>query len=158
MVTIPAAEAAVLEALPFFMLGTVDATGAADCSHRGRMPRGEAGLRGEEGTHDPLVKVTGPRRLVFPDYKGNAMFNSLGNLIQRPAVSLLFLDFARGLRLRVDGDAVIHDDPARWPEAWHGWWPAALRCIEVAVTGYDAGCVGTVPRLRLDEAAVTPLR
>ena len=57
--------------------------------------------------------VTGPGELAFPDYDGNGMFKSLGNLRANPAVGLLFINMhGAARRLRVNGDArVLRDDP-----------------------------------------------
>lgn len=72
--------------------------GGADASHRG----GEAGF----------VSVHGPRRLSFPDYPGNAMFNTLGNLVANPAIGLLFVDFTSGDVLQASGRAIVGADAA----------------------------------------------
>jgi hypothetical protein len=51
-------------------------------------------------------------RLAFPDYNGNGMFLSLGNIAVNPQIGLLSIDFERAKRLRVDGEAsVSSDDP-----------------------------------------------
>ncbi|MBC7634131.1 MAG: pyridoxamine 5'-phosphate oxidase family protein, partial [Acetobacteraceae bacterium] len=78
---------------------TATADGQPDCSFKG----GPAGF----------VRVTGPSELAFPDYDGNGMFKSLGNLRANPAVGLLFINMhGAARRLRVNGDArVLRDDP-----------------------------------------------
>ena len=59
-----------------------------------------------------FVRVAGPSELVFPDYDGNGMFKSLGNIAVNPNVALLFIDFERPRRLRINGTATIsRDDP-----------------------------------------------
>ena len=70
--------------------------GGADASHRGGFPG--------------FVRVVDARRLVFEDYPGNAMFNTLGNLRVHPWVGLLFVDFADGGVLQLSGRARIADD------------------------------------------------
>jgi hypothetical protein len=67
--------------------------GGADASHRGGSPG--------------FVEVLGPRRMAFPDYPGNAMFNTLGNLVANPAIGLLFVDFAAGDVLQLAGQAEV---------------------------------------------------
>lgn len=83
----------------YFFLATATADGQPDCSFKG----GPAGF----------VRVTGPDELAFPDYDGNGMFKSLGNLRANPAVGLLFINMhGAARRLRVNGDArVLRDDP-----------------------------------------------
>ncbi|OBF42164.1 pyridoxamine 5'-phosphate oxidase [Mycobacterium sp. ACS1612] len=75
-----------------FFLGTVHPTRGADASHRG----GQAGfVRVEDGG------------LWWPDYPGNNMFNSFGNIEVDPTASLLFIDFDSGTRLHVSGTAAV---------------------------------------------------
>lgn len=87
-----------IETRPFFFLSTADAQGRPDCSYKGGAPG--------------FVRVPDPRTMVFPSYDGNGMFKSLGNLLVNPYVGLLFIDFERPRRLRVNGRATVHhDDP-----------------------------------------------
>lgn len=88
-----------IESSIFFFLATADAEGRPDCSYRG----GPAGF----------VRVTGPSELAFPDYDGNGMFRSLGNLTVNPHLGMLFIAMnGRPHRLRVNGRArVYRDDP-----------------------------------------------
>jgi len=82
----------------FFIASFHPATGA-DASHRGGRPG--------------FVKVDGGHRLVVPDYPGNAMFNTLGNLLEHPHVGLLFLDYASGDTLQLAGRAALRFEPER---------------------------------------------
>lgn len=66
-----------IESLGFFFLATADAQGRPDCSFKGGAPG--------------FTRVVGPELLVFPDYDGNGMFKSLGNILQNPFVGLLFI-------------------------------------------------------------------
>ncbi len=87
-----------IESRELFFLATADAEGRPDCSYKG----GDAGF----------VRVTGAAELAFPSYDGNGMFRSLGNMLANPAVALLFIDFERPRRLRVNGRASFSaDDP-----------------------------------------------
>lgn len=60
----------------------------------------------------PTVFVANPKTVVFPDYSGNKMYNSLGNILANPHIGMLFMDFptASRLRLRVNGKAEIAED------------------------------------------------
>ena len=89
-------DRAFIAAQPLFLFATADADGRPECSHKG----------GEPG----FVRVLDASRLAFPSYDGNGMFRSLGNLLVNPHVGLLFIDFADGRRLRVQGRATL--DPA----------------------------------------------
>jgi predicted pyridoxine 5'-phosphate oxidase superfamily flavin-nucleotide-binding protein len=91
-------DRAFIESRQLFFLATADAEGRPDCSYKG----GAAGF----------VRVTAESELAFPSYDGNGMFRSLGNVMVNPAVALLFIDFERPQRLRVNGRARVEaNDP-----------------------------------------------
>jgi predicted pyridoxine 5'-phosphate oxidase superfamily flavin-nucleotide-binding protein len=76
-----------------FFIATVPPGQAADVSHRGGNPG--------------FVRIAGGRRLEWADYPGNAMFNTLGNLLLDPEAGLLFVDFQRGTLLHLNGRATV---------------------------------------------------
>lgn len=81
-------------------VATADAQGRPECSYKGGLPG--------------FVRVLDDRTLAFPDYDGNGMYRSWGNVLVNPAVGLLFLDFETPKRLRVNGSAQITaNDPLR---------------------------------------------
>ena len=85
-------DKAFIESAAYFFLATADAQGRPDCSFKGGMPG--------------FVRVTGDGELAFPDYDGNGMFKSLGNVIVNPNVGLLFIALHdKPKRLRVNGSA-----------------------------------------------------
>ena len=89
-----------------FFLATADAAGSPELLVQGRRP----GLR----------HVVDEHTLAFPSYDGNGMYLSTGNVLRNPAVGMLFIDFVKGHRLRLNGDASIDlEDPliGEWPEA-----------------------------------------
>lgn len=83
-----------------FFVATRSAGGEADASHRG----GNSGF----------VAVLGERSLRWPDYVGNAMMMTLGNLQEDPSAGLLFVDWKNGTTLQVSGRAEVEwqADPA----------------------------------------------
>ena len=91
-------DRAFIERQDHFFLATTDPEGWPDCSYKGGVPG--------------FVRATDAQTLVFPSYDGNGMFRSLGNLAVQARVALLFIDFERPQRLRVLGEAALHDDPA----------------------------------------------
>ena len=104
--TLDDGDRAFLEARDMFFLATVDRQGHASCSYRG----------GDPG----FVRVLDPHTLAFPSYDGNGMYISLGAVVETGEVGLLFVDFERRTRVRVQGCATIDpNDPllATWPEA-----------------------------------------
>ena len=83
-----------IEGLPYFFLATADTEGRPDCSFKGGMPG--------------FVRVTGPSELAFPDYDGNGMFKSLGNILVSGDVGMLFIAMhGKPQRLRVNGTATV---------------------------------------------------
>ena len=88
-----------IEGLPYFFLATADAEGRPDCSFKGGAPG--------------FVRITGPSEIAFPDYDGNGMFKSLGNIVANADVGLLFIAMHdKPRRLRVNGSARVSDtDP-----------------------------------------------
>ncbi|MGV9406943.1 pyridoxamine 5'-phosphate oxidase family protein [Streptomyces sp. NPDC003667] len=83
-------QAALVAAADTFFLATVHTDGA-DASHRGGNPG--------------FVRVVSPHELAWPDYPGNAMFRSLGNLHADPRAGLLLLDWTTGTTLQLTGSA-----------------------------------------------------
>ncbi|MFD4247235.1 pyridoxamine 5'-phosphate oxidase family protein [Streptomyces sp. NPDC058525] len=84
----PDQERAVRAADTFFVATTAEADGA-DASHRGGLPG--------------FVEVASPGELSWPDYAGNAMFLTLGNLAADPRAGLLFPDWESGALLQLSG-------------------------------------------------------
>lgn len=60
-----------------------------------------------------FVRIEGDGRLRIPDYAGNSMFNTLGNLARDPRAGLLFVDFERGELLQLAGSAQLELEQAR---------------------------------------------
>ncbi len=79
----------------FFFMATVDADGRPQCSYKGG-PRG-------------FVRATGASEITFPIFEGNGLYLSAGNLAETGKVDLLFIDFERQARLRVNGTGTIDD-------------------------------------------------
>jgi predicted pyridoxine 5'-phosphate oxidase superfamily flavin-nucleotide-binding protein len=103
---VTADDRAFIERLPMFFLATADEHGQPQCSYKGGAPG--------------FVRVVDDQNLAFPSYDGNGMYLSLGNLGHNPRVGLLFIDFERQQRLRINGIATVADgDPllADYPEA-----------------------------------------
>jgi uncharacterized protein len=99
-------DRAFIEARDMFFLTTVDQRGYPTCSYKG----------GDPG----FVRVVDERTIAFPNYDGNGMYLSMGNLARNPRVGILFIDFERPDRMRVHGDASVDlADPLRasYPEA-----------------------------------------
>lgn len=82
-----------------FFIASAHPEGGADASHRGGNPG--------------FVTIADDNSLIWPDYIGNNMFNTLGNIDVNPKAGLLFLDFATGSTLQLTGEANIIWDAAQ---------------------------------------------
>jgi len=82
---------------PYYLLATANADGACDVSPRG----------------DPAgaVRILDERTIVLPDRLGNRKMDSLRNIIGNPHVGLLFLIPGVDETVRVNGRALISQDP-----------------------------------------------
>ena len=79
-----------------FFLATQSLAGKTDASHRGGQPG--------------FIEVLESGQLRIPDYPGNSLFNSLGNIYENPKAGLLFVDFAEGNTLQLTGRATLSFD------------------------------------------------
>jgi len=111
-----------------FFLATLDETGLPSCSYKGGAPG--------------FVRVTGERTLVFPNYDGNGMFMSAGNIAATGMVGLLFVDFERPHRLRVRGKARVLRDGAILAS-----YPGADLAVEVEISEAWQNCPRYVHRM-----------
>jgi len=128
-------DKAFVERAIFFFLATADGDGRPDVSHKGGPPG--------------FVRVTGPAELAFPDYDGNGMFKSLGNVCVNPNVALLFIDFERPRRLRVNGAATIdRDDPLMATTV------GAQMIVRVTARAIFPNCPRYIPTMKLVEPSV----
>jgi uncharacterized protein len=82
-----------------FFIGTHAAGYGADCSHRGGNPG--------------FVRVLNPYRLSWPDYPGNSLYATHGNLELDPNAGLLFVDWEHGHTLQLTGRAEVNTGPPR---------------------------------------------
>ncbi len=128
-------DQAFIEAQNMFFLATVDDQGRPNCSYKG----GSAGL----------VKVIDAETLAFPSYDGSGMYLSTGNVLVNPNVGMLFIDFQRQARLRVNGSASLLDDDPLLAE-----WPEAQLVVRVAVREVFPNCPRYVHKMELIEESL----
>ena len=86
-------------------IATADAHGACDCSFR-------AGLPG-------FVHVLDDKTLSYPEYRGNGVMASVGNILENPHIGMIFIDFFQStVGLHVNGKArlVDNEDLLAWPD------------------------------------------
>lgn len=129
-------DKAFVESSPFFFLATADGEGRPDCSFKGGIPG--------------FARILAPDLLVFPDYDGNGMFRSLGNIQVNPHVGLLFMRIGeKPGRLRINGRAALSvDDPLLAD------FPGAQWMVRVTPTDIFPNCPRYIPHLEM--AAPSP--
>lgn len=127
-----------IEAQPFFFIATASIEGHCDASFRGRE-------YDASGNALPAIRVASERELVFPDYAGNGLYNSLGNIRSNPHIGILFMDFERQRRARVNGRAEVQ--PAH-PEC-RSIWPLAQAVVRVSVEQAFGNCAARIPRMTM---------
>ena len=87
------------------------ASSGVDASHRGGNPG--------------FIRIADSKRLRIPDYAGNGMFNTLGNLEVNPRAGLIVPDFESGRTLQLTGRAEILwdiDDPRNETGGTRRYW------------------------------------
>jgi uncharacterized protein len=129
-------DQAFIEGAHYFFLATADEHGRPDCSFKGGTPG--------------FVRITGPSELAFPDYDGNGMFKSLGNMLVNPEVGLLFIAMhGKPQRLRVNGTASIRDDDPLLAST-----VGAQLVVRVTARAIFPNCPRYIPKMELIEPSV----
>jgi predicted pyridoxine 5'-phosphate oxidase superfamily flavin-nucleotide-binding protein len=128
------ADRAFIERMDMFFLATSDAQSRPQCSYKG----------GEPG----FVRVLDEHTVAFPNYDGNGMYLSMGNLTVNPHVGMLFIDFvsARPSRLRLNGVATI-DERDELIDAY----PEAQFVVRVRANQVFPNCPRYIHRMTLVE-------
>jgi predicted pyridoxine 5'-phosphate oxidase superfamily flavin-nucleotide-binding protein len=126
----------IVESAACFFLATADAEGRPDCSFKGGMPG--------------FVRVVGPSELAFPDYDGNGMFKSLGNILVNTNVGMLFITMHRKpQRLRVNGTATVSDRDPLVAET-----VGAQLIVRVIARAIFPNCPRYIPTMKLVEPSI----
>ena len=112
-------------------LATADASGACDSTFRAGPPG--------------FVRVLDTEHLSWPEYRGNGVMASLGNITENAQIGLLFIDFNQVIGLHVNGTAEIVEDPDEQPDAPPG--RRARVWIIARVQEAYIHCAKHIPRL-----------
>jgi uncharacterized protein len=128
-------EKSFIEELDMFFLATADKDGRPNCSYKG----------GDPG----FVRVIDPKTIVFPNYDGNGMFLSMGNVLENPEVGLLFIDFIRQKRMRINGTASIVPSSSVTPT-----YQGAQFVVKVAVRQVFPNCPRYVHKMQVVERSL----
>jgi Predicted flavin-nucleotide-binding protein structurally related to pyridoxine 5''-phosphate oxidase len=125
-------DAEFIQARDMFFLATVDPAGRPNCSYKG----------GDPG----FVRVVDERTLAFPNYDGNGMYLSMGNALATGEVGMLFIDFERRNRMRVNGTATFDEN-----DELMAAYPLAQLIVRVAVREVFPNCPRYIHRYQLVE-------
>lgn len=131
-------DRAFIESRDFFYLSTVDQDGWPTVSYKG----GPVGV----------LHVEDERTIVFPNYDGNGMYLSLGNLAADDRVGLLLIDFETPRRLRIQARATIDDSLQRVER-----FPGAQTSIVLKVEKLFPNCARYIhPHQRVSTSRYVP--
>jgi len=128
--TIDEDDRAFVEGCDMFFIATADTDGRPQCSYKG----------GDPG----FVRVLDERTIAFPVYDGNGMYLTAGNTLVNPHVGLLFIDFERRRRMRLNGIASVADDDPLLAE-----YPEAQLVVRVEATEVFPNCPRYIHEYRL---------
>jgi len=117
-------------------VSSADAAGNCDCTFRAGPPG--------------FVRVLDARTVTYPEYRGNGVMASMGNLMENPRIGLLFLDFfATTVGLHINGTAKIVENADLVP--LDGWdssgGPSPERWVVIDVDEAYIHCSKHVPQL-----------
>ena len=119
-----------IERLEMFFIASVDDRGHVNCSYKA----------GEPG----FVRVLDEHALAFPNYDGNGMYLTTGNILKTRQVGMLFIDFENQKRMRLNGAATIHQDDPLMKE-----YPEAQFIVRVRAREVFANCPRYIHKMKL---------
>jgi ferredoxin-NADP reductase/predicted pyridoxine 5'-phosphate oxidase superfamily flavin-nucleotide-binding protein len=123
-------EIAFIEERDHFFQATVSETGWPYVQHRG----------GPQG----FLRVIDGKTLAFADFSGNVQYLSVGNLKKDDRISMILIDYAEQVRLKIIGRArtvEAADDPQLMEQLRMPGYPARIeRAFIITVEGYDWNC------------------
>ena len=123
-----------ISAAEMFWLASVDDKGSPTVSYKGGAPG--------------FVNIIDGRTLVFPNYDGNGMYFSMGNIATSSDIGMLFMAFDKPARLRVRGRATLTDD-----KTMVGRFPGAQFAVKVDITALITNCPRYIPKMQRIEGS-----
>ena len=125
-------ERAFIESVNMFFLATSDKRGLPTCSYK--------------GGHVGFVRVLDEHTIAFPNYDGNGIYQSMGNLLENPNAGILFIDFDGQRRLRIQGVATMDENDPLMAE-----YHEAQFIVRVRITESYTNCPRYIPKQTLVE-------
>lgn len=86
-----------IENMNYFFLATSSKDGRVNVNFKGTKSKS-------------LIKFLDKNRLIFPDFDGNGILHSVGDIESNPYVGMLIIDFLNDIRIKINGKAKIIDD------------------------------------------------
>jgi len=124
-------------------LSTADSKGECDASFR-------AGPKS-------FIKVLDNKTLIFPEFKGNGVMASLGNISENPQIGLMFIDFFQSsIGLHVNGKAKIitEKEASKLVKAEKNGQHKTKLWIKVEVEEAYIHCSKHIPRLQKKDKTI----
>ena len=125
-------DRAFIERMDMCFLATADSDGRPNCSYKG----------GDPG----FVRVIDPKTIAFPNYDGNGMYLSMGNTLENAHVGMLFIDFEKQKRMRLNGIAQIEAATSLGAP-----FPEAEFIVKISVREVFPNCPRYIHKLQLVE-------
>lgn len=119
-----------LEALPFFFIATADSDGHLQCNFKGGGPG--------------IIHIPNETTLYYPEFPGNDLMLSVGNMLDNPHIGILALSFHEQRRLKVNGLVTIEEISGHVLESR---WPDARLLVRVDVEQVIRNCSRRIPKL-----------
>lgn len=117
-------------------ISTADGAGHCDASIR-------VGSKG-------FIKILDHKTIAYPEYRGNGVYASLGNIVENPHIGLLMIDFYDStIGLHINGHAEIINVLPDFED------PLAERWVKVAIDEAYIQCSKHIPRLAPQGKAIS---
>ena len=121
----------------YFFLATTSKQGQPNINFKG----------GEKG----FVHVLNENCLIFPDFEGNGIFHGVNDIIENSNVAMLFVDFTKDVRYKVNGVATIIDNKENMRKYLdYKGFDYAPRAIKVEITYVLGNCSKYIKNVRQD--------
>ena len=88
---------AFLQSVNYFFFATSSVDGMTNVNFKGTQGK-------------TIIKVISPTKLIFPDFDGNGILHSIGDIASNPNIGMLVIDFANDVRVKINGKAKVIDD------------------------------------------------
>lgn len=117
-----------IETTPYFFLATSSKTGHVNVNYK--------------GTHNKkLIHIIDNEHLIFPDYQGNGILHSLGDILSNPNIGLLIINFSQDKRIKLNGKATIIDEITEIQKYFHIFEDTTIiRLIKVKIEYVIENC------------------